>query len=123
MPMSRAAAKCWSETSASVQWVAIRATDAPASRAIRRSSTVPTPGSSSTAILALLGLVDGGGDQLDVVDGGEAVVERRAAKAVAVGDLDDLHAGAVQGVHDAAHLLLGEPVGHRVDCRRAASSR
>ena len=52
MPRSRAAAKCWTDTSASVQWVAIRATDAPASRASRRSSTVPTPGSSSTAIRA-----------------------------------------------------------------------
>ena len=52
MPRPRAAAKCWTETSASVQWVAIRATDAPASRASRRSSTVPTPGSSSTAIRA-----------------------------------------------------------------------
>ena len=52
MPRSRAAAKCWADTSASVQWVAIRATDAPASRACLRSSTVPTPGSSSTAIFA-----------------------------------------------------------------------
>ena len=52
MPSSRAAPKCWTETSASVQCVAILATDAPASRAWRRSSTVPTPGSSSTAIFA-----------------------------------------------------------------------
>ena len=52
MPISRAAAKCCSDTSASVQWVAMRATDAPASRARRRSPMVPTPGSSSTAILA-----------------------------------------------------------------------
>ena len=35
-----------------MQCVAILATDAPASRARRRSSTVPTPGSSSTAIRA-----------------------------------------------------------------------
>ena len=52
MPSSRAAAKCCTDTSASVQWVAIRATDAPASRACFRSSTVPRPGSSSTAIFA-----------------------------------------------------------------------
>ena len=64
--------------------------------------------------LGLPRLVHRGGDQLDVVHGGEAVVERRAAKAVAVGDLDDLHARAVQAVHDAAHLLLGEAVRHRV---------
>ena len=52
MPSSRAAPKCCAATSASVQWVAIRATVAPASCASRRSRTVPTPGSSSTAIWA-----------------------------------------------------------------------
>ena len=52
MPRSRAAWKCCTDTSASVQWVAIRATDAPAWCAARRSSAVPTPGSSSTAIAA-----------------------------------------------------------------------
>ena len=30
MPSARAAPKCWIETSASVQWVAMRATEAPA---------------------------------------------------------------------------------------------
>jgi len=40
------------DTSASVQWVAILATEAPASRELRRSSFVPMPGTSSTAILA-----------------------------------------------------------------------
>ena len=53
MPSSRAAPKCWTDTSASVQCVAILATDAPASCARRRSSTVPTPGSSRTAIRAV----------------------------------------------------------------------
>jgi hypothetical protein len=52
MPRDRASPKCWIETSASVQWVAIRATEAPASRALRRSSIVPMPGTSSTAIIA-----------------------------------------------------------------------
>ena len=52
MPSDRASPKCWIETSASVQWVAIRATEAPASRALRRSSMVPMPGTSRTAILA-----------------------------------------------------------------------
>ena len=52
MPRSRAAAKCCGETSASVQWVATRTMPAPASRARLRSSTVPMPGTSSTAIVA-----------------------------------------------------------------------
>ena len=70
--------------------------------------------------LGLGGLVDGGRDELHLVDLGEAVVEARAAEAVAVRDLDDLHAGRVEGVHDAAHLLLGELVAHRV---RAVAQR
>ncbi len=52
MPRSRAAPKCWTDTSASVQWVAMRATAAPAWCAFFRSATVPTPGSSSTAMRA-----------------------------------------------------------------------
>src|SRR5207302_1723694 len=64
--------------------------------------------------LGLGGLLDAGRDQLDLVDPGEAVVERRPAQAVAVGDLDDLDAGRVQGVHGGADLLLGELVRHRV---------
>ena len=54
MPSSRAAPKCWIDTSASVQWVAILATLAPTSCARFRSVIVPTPGSSSTAIRAAL---------------------------------------------------------------------
>ena len=50
----------------------------------------------------------------ELVDLGEAVVEARAAEAVAVRDLDDLDAGLVEGVDDAADLLLGELVAHRV---------
>ena len=52
MPSSRATPKCCGLTSASVQWVATRTTSAPASWARRRSSTVPMPGTSSTAIRA-----------------------------------------------------------------------
>ena len=114
MPSSRAALKCWIDTSASVQCVAMRAIDAPASCAIRRSLTVPSPGSRRTAMRACCRLVDGGRDQLDVVDGAEAVVEARATEPVTVSDLDDLDPGAVQRVDDRAHLLLGEAVGHRM---------
>ena len=51
-PRSRASAKCCSETSASVQWVAIRQMEPPLSCASRMSSLVPTPGSMRNAILA-----------------------------------------------------------------------
>jgi len=44
--------KCCADTPASVQWVAIRAMAAPASRASRRSFMVLIPGTSSTAIRA-----------------------------------------------------------------------
>ncbi len=52
MPSARAAPKCWIDTSASVQWVAMRATEAPAAWAFFSSCTVPRPGSMRTAILA-----------------------------------------------------------------------
>ena len=52
MPSDLASPKCCTDTSASVQCVAMRATDAPASRALRRSSIVPMPGTSRIAILA-----------------------------------------------------------------------
>ena len=50
--MLRATLKCWMEMSASVQWVAIRQTEAPLSDAWRMSSVVPRPGSIRKAILA-----------------------------------------------------------------------
>ncbi len=53
-PMLRATLKCWIEMSASVQWVAIRQTEAPLSAARRMSSVVPSPGSIRKAILACL---------------------------------------------------------------------
>src|SRR6266540_2420438 len=53
MPWSRAQRMCCSQMSASVTWVAMRATEAPWAAASSRSATVPTPGSSSTASLAL----------------------------------------------------------------------
>ena len=52
MPSSRASPKCCGETSASVQCVATRTISAPASNARWRSSAVPMPGTSSTAIFA-----------------------------------------------------------------------
>src|SRR6185312_17527951 len=47
-------------------------------------------------------------DQLLLGGLGKPVVEARAAKAVAVGDLDDGHARGVQGSHDGADLVAGE---------------
>ena len=60
------------------------------------------------------GLVDRRGDEVELVDPGEAVVEARPAQAVAVSDLDHLDVAAVQRVHDGAYLLLGELVRERV---------
>ena len=51
-PSSRASPKCWMETSASVQWVAIRQIEPPLFCASLMSSLVPTPGSIRNAILA-----------------------------------------------------------------------
>ncbi|CNU64513.1 Uncharacterised protein [Mycobacterium tuberculosis] len=51
-PSSRASPKCWIDTSASVQWVAIRQIDPPLSRASLMSSLVPTPGNIKNAIRA-----------------------------------------------------------------------
>ena len=52
MPSLRASPKCWIETSASVQCVAMRATDAPTAWAFFRWCTVPSPGSMRMAIFA-----------------------------------------------------------------------
>ena len=50
-PSSRASPKCWIDTSASVQWVAIRQIEPPLFCASLMSSLVPTPGSIRNAIL------------------------------------------------------------------------
>ena len=62
----------------------------------RMSSIVPMPGTISAAILACVARLDGGLHQQPLVGQREAVVERRAAEAVAVGDLDHRHAGGVE---------------------------
>ena len=51
-PNSRASPKCWIETSASVQCVAIRQIEPPLFCASLMSSLMPTPGSIRKAILA-----------------------------------------------------------------------
>ncbi len=96
--------------SASVQWVATRATAAPTSRARARSSLTPMPGSSSTAMRARRTARARGGDELELVHEREAVGERGTAEAVAVADLDHRHARAVERRGDRAHLLDGQPV-------------
>ena len=90
-PRSRAKPKCWMDTSASVQWVAIRQIDPPLPWASLMSSLVPTPGSIRKAILASFGGLGRELDQFLLRGLGEPVVERRATEAVAVGDLDDGH--------------------------------
>ena len=112
MPRSRARPKCWMDTSASVQWVAIR----PPSR--RLAGVAQVAGADARheqhGDLGLGGLLHRGRDQRDLVHPREPVVEGGPAQAVAVSDLDDLHAGRVQRVHGRADLLLGELVRHRV---------
>jgi hypothetical protein len=70
--------------------------------------------------LGLLRGRHGRGDQVLVRHGAEAVVERRAAEAVAVRHLDDRHACLVKGGDDAAHVPDGELVPDRV---RAVAQR
>ena len=72
------------------------------------------PGTSRTSNFRPLRLLAGSRDQRHLISPREAVVQRAAAQPVAVADLDDLDAGLVQGPHGFAHLLLGEPVRHRV---------
>ena len=88
-----------------MQWVAMRATEAPASYAWFRSWMVPRPGQQQHGDLRGLGLVDGGPDQVQFRGLGEAVVEGGAAQAVAVGDLDDLDAGVVEGADHGADMF------------------
>ena len=109
-PSSRASPKCWIETSASVQWVAIRQIWPPLSCASRMSSLVPTPGSIRNAILASLRGLGRDLDELLLGGLGEPVVEAGPAEAVAVGHLDHRHAGGVERLDDVAHLLRGELV-------------
>ena len=78
------------------------------------------PGQQEDGDLGPGGLVGRGGDQVELVDKAEAVVEAGAAEAVTVTHLDDLHARPVQGVDHGPHLLLGELVAHRV---RAVAQR
>ncbi|MPN37980.1 hypothetical protein SDC9_185501 [bioreactor metagenome] len=62
----------------------------------------------------MLRLALGGLDQVHLVDPGEAVVERGAGQTVAVGHLDDVHAGCVEGAGDVLDLVEGELVADRV---------
>ena len=72
------------------------------------------PGQHQERDAGLPGLLDRGGDQRELVGAGEAVVEARAAEAVAVAHLDHPDVGRVERGHDAAHLSLGELVAHGV---------
>ena len=58
--------------------------------------------------------VDGDPNQLTLVGSAEAVCERGTAEAVAVGHLDDRHAGVVERGDDRAHVVLHELVADRM---------
>ncbi len=109
-PSSRASPKCWIDTSASVQWVAIRQMEPPLFCAVLMSSLVPTPRQHQEGDLGFLGGLRRELDELLLGRLGEAVVEARPAEAVAVGDLDDRNAGGVQRRDDRLHFVLGELV-------------
>ena len=91
-PSLRERPMCCPETSASVQWVATRIVFTPQSTAIRRCSTVPMPGQQQRRDARALHARDDGAQVLLVGVQREAVVDRRAAEAVAVGHLDERHA-------------------------------
>ena len=94
-----------------MQWVAMRMIDTPRSRQARMSSIVPSAGQHQRGDGRAAG---GGGDgrlhQAPLVDGGEAVVVRRAGQSVAVGDLDDGHARSGESVDDGGNVGFGELV-------------
>ena len=115
-PSLRDSAMCCSETSASVQCVATRmvrdaAVVAPCCRCVdradARAAAAPRPSRcfsfGTTRAQVLL-----------VAVRGEAVVDRGAAQAVAVGDLDQRHAGRVERGRDRDHLLERDLVALRV---------
>ena len=101
-PSSRASPKCWIETSASVQWVAIRQIERAVVRRLVDVFLGAHAGQHQEGDLGLLGGLRGELDQLLLGGLGEAVVERRAAEAVAVGHLDDRHARGVERGDDRA---------------------
>jgi hypothetical protein len=80
----------------------------------------PESGQEQDGDLGGLRFLRRGGDEVELADAGEAVVEAGPAEPVAVGDLDDLDVTFVQRVDDGADLLFGELVGHGV---RAVAQR
>jgi hypothetical protein len=101
-----------------VQCVATRQTDAPLSSAdvVLR----PQTGEHEKRDLRGLRRLHRSPDEVLLGRLAEAVVERRAAEAVAVRDLDDGYAGLVERADDRNDLLLGELVPLRV---RAVAQR
>ena len=93
-----------------MQWVATRATWAPTPCTSRRLSTVPRPGSTSTAIFARLTALTAASTNWTSVRSAESVVEGRSGQPVAVRHLDDLQAGVVQRAGDLDDVVLGELV-------------
>jgi hypothetical protein len=72
------------------------------------------PGQEQDGDLGVLRLFHRGGDEVELADAGEAVVEAGPAEPVAVGDLDDFDVAAVQRVDHGADLPFGELVGYGV---------
>jgi hypothetical protein len=113
-PSSRASPKCCWETSASVQWVAIRQMRRAVVGGLADVVLQAHAGQHQERDLGPRGGLDGDLDQIVVGRVAEAVVERGAAQAVAVGHLDDRDARVVERGDDRGHVLAGELVLLRV---------
>ena len=66
---------------------------------------MPIAGQQQHGELRLLHGRGGGLDQLEFVDLGEAVLDRRTGEAVAVGDFEHRHAGRIERAGDAHDLV------------------
>ena len=96
---------CCAATSASVQWVAIRTERTPSENACLRSVIVPMPGSSSVVSRARVRVAATASIHSSLRVAARPVDEAGAGQAVAVGDLDPVHAGRVERGRDPRGLL------------------
>jgi hypothetical protein len=99
---------CCSAMSASVQWVAIRATDTPRPRTTRRFSATPDSRRQEHRQPCGRHGLRRRRHQLAFVLRGEPLVEGRATQPIAMGHLDDRYPGRVQPPDDSTDKLSRE---------------
>ena len=117
---SRASAMCCTDTSASVQCVAMRTRRAPSPAARRRWSFVPMPGTSVTARRARETTMRRRRSAPRRC-AARAELQRRAAQPISMPDADRVHPGGIEPGGDRPDLLRREAVADRV--RAVAESR